>query len=250
MLNTRIYQDTPFSLNQTFALTKEASHHLARVLRASLNDTLTLFNGDGFNYTAVITDISKNATTVTIQDKTCNDTESPVAIHLVQGVSRGDKMDFCLQKAVELGVTSITPLLTERCGVKLTKERFAKKLQHWEGVINSACEQSGRSVVPQLHPIASLSEYIKTFQASLNHTALLCHPSPSAAHQIMLRDIPETNTSFTLLIGPEGGFSDSEVQAAIQHGFQCLTLGKRVLRTETAALAVIAALQVQSGDFS
>ena len=167
----------------------------------------------------------------------------PVEIYLAQGIARGEKMDFVIQKAVEMGVTQIYPVITERCNVRLDSEREQKRLQHWQAVVVSACEQSGRNYVPIVHAPMKLNLWLDSVNADKKFVL-----SPHVENK--LQEKMAQPASIAILIGPEGGLSDQEVSAASQHGFTALQLGPRVLRTETAALAALAVLQFQFGDFS
>lgn len=240
----RIYQNLLLQLHQTVTLTDQASHHLARVLRAQVGDELTIFNGQGGEYEARITQISKKNVQVELQVFQDRDVESPIRIQLAQGVAKGERMDIIVQKAVELGVTHITPLITERCNVRLDKEREEKRLAHWQAVIVSACEQSGRNRLPVLEAPVAYSAWLQTAKADLAFVL-----SPHVKEKLPERNLAN-NASIILLIGPEGGLSDQEVTAAVHHQFLPLNLGPRVLRTETATLAALSALQLQYGDFA
>jgi 16S rRNA (uracil1498-N3)-methyltransferase len=242
---SRIYQPIHLAPLTTVQLDSDASHHLARVLRAKVGDGLILFNGQGGEYTAVITHIDKKRVEVNVLDFIPRDVESPIQIQLAQGIARGEKMDFIVQKAVELGVTKIIPLVTERCNVRLDKEREEKRLQHWQGVIISACEQSGRNAVPQLATATALDQWLASVPSSAYRFVL----SPHVEKKLPV-DVISAHSTIVLLIGPEGGLSDAEVALAIKNGFMPLNLGPRVLRTETATIAAIAALQARYGDFS
>lgn len=238
----RIYQPGALSPQQSIALADESANHVGRVLRMQSGDALILFNGDGFDYPAVITETGKKSVQVQINAKLENPVESPLKIHLGQGISRGDRMDFAIQKAVELGVTEITPLFTERCGVKLDAERLQKRTEQWQKIAISACEQSGRSVVPTVHTAINLDKWLAQPTEELKLTL-----DPWA------KDTIKTLTPVSavrLVIGPEGGFSDREVQLTTSAGFVAVQLGPRVLRTETAALTAISALQLQMGDLA
>lgn len=243
MRNPRIYQPTPFEIGHPLVLNDDAFGHLVRVLRLPVNTNITLFNGDGYNYDATITEISKKSATVLINNQQENNIESPLNIHLGQGISRGDKMDFTLQKSVELGVNTITPIFTERCGVKLNKERLAKKVEQWQKIVNSACEQCGRSVVPEVKQPISLNEWLNQ-----ETSALKLNLHPKAQHSIM--SLPIENQEVRLLIGPEGGLSDNEILLAGEAEFIDVLLGPRILRTETAALTAITSLQCRYGDLT
>lgn len=244
MRNPRIFQQGTFSVNAKVLLSEDAFGHVIRVLRLKVGDTITLFNGqEPFQYQAQLVKVCKKSAEVTILSQHEHQTESPLNIHLGQGISRGDKMDFTLQKSVELGVNSITPLFTERCGVKLNAERLEKKRQQWQKIVISACEQSGRTSVPLVAEPMLLRDWLQQ-----DTRALKINLHPKAKHSIMT--IPMTNTRVRLLIGPEGGLSDEEICLANEHNFQDVLLGPRVLRTETAALTAITALQCRFGDLN
>lgn len=250
MSNPRIYQASTFTLHETVKLSDDAFGHLIRVLRLKSGDGVTLFDGqEAAQYQAILTDVNKKHASVEILAKDIISNESPLNIHLGQGISRGDRMDFTLQKSVELGVNTITPLFTERCGVKLTGERLAKKHQQWQKIVISACEQSGRCIVPIVRAPMLLSDWLTE-----NTTALKVNLHPKAQHSII--SLPKLNDGndkaenqrVRLLIGPEGGLTDAEISQANDANFQDVLLGPRVLRTETAALTAITALQCRFGD--
>jgi len=246
MRNPRIYQNTPLAVNETITLNEDAFGHTVRVLRLKEGDTVTLFNGHENqgkygDFQCELTQVTKKSAQVIIKNFTEKNIESPLNIHLGQGVSRGDRMDFTLQKSVELGVNTITPLFTERCGVKLTGERLQKKIDQWQKIVISACEQSGRCIVPVVKPALHLSDWL-----AQKTSALKLNLHPKAQHSIM--NLPQDNDRVRLLIGPEGGLNDDEIIQANGSGFIDVLLGPRVLRTETAALTAITALQCRYGD--
>ncbi|WNC73237.1 16S rRNA (uracil(1498)-N(3))-methyltransferase [Thalassotalea psychrophila] len=243
MSNPRIFQPIEFTVGSTIALSDDAFGHVVRVLRLKAGDEVTFFNGDGHDYQAELSEVSKKQGNANIIGKVARKNESPLNIHLGQGISRGDRMDFTLQKSVELGVNTITPLFTERCGVKLNAERLEKKRQQWQKIVISACEQSGRAVVPQVLAPVSLSEWLG--QAT---QALKINLHPRAEHSIMA--LPMSASRVRLLIGPEGGLTDEEIEQASNANYTEVLLGPRVLRTETAALTAITALQCKFGDLS
>lgn len=238
----RIYQPGHLQPGAETELSDDAANHVGRVLRMQSGAELVLFNGDGFNYPAQIIETGKKNVRVKVVAANANPVESPLRIHLGQGISRGDRMDFAIQKAVELGVTEITPLFTERCGVKLDAERLQKRTEQWQKIAISACEQSGRSIVPTVHPALNLDKWLAH---NTNELKLTLDP--------WTKDTIKTLTpvsALRLVIGPEGGFSDREVELTTQAGFVAVQLGPRVLRTETAALTAISALQLQMGDLA
>lgn len=256
MRNPRIYQNTPLNVGETVDLNDDAFGHTVRVLRLQSGDSVTLFNGHNLNdksnsakcgdYEGELVNVSKKSAQVLIKSFIEKSVESPLNIHLGQGVSRGDRMDFTLQKSVELGVNTITPLFTERCGVKLSGERLQKKIDQWQKIVVSACEQSGRCVVPIVKPAIQLNEWLEQ-----ETSALKLNLHPKAQHSIMNLPhsfLPECEVRVRLLIGPEGGLNDEEILQANNSGFVDVLLGPRVLRTETAALTAITALQCRYGD--
>ncbi len=239
----RLYQATPLAVQTTIRLDERAFHHAARVLRAKIGDQVVLFNGEGGEYTAIIRHVDKIGMEVEVIAFMPRDVESPLEIHLAQGVARGEKMDFIVQKAVELGVSKIIPLFTERCNVKLADERAGKRLAHWRATIMGACEQSGRNRLPEIVEPVALKDWLPTVQTDYRFVL-----SPFV--QDKLPPTLKPKASVVLLIGPEGGLSQAEVQMSQQAGFTPLNLGPRVLRTETASLAAISALQCRYGDFA
>lgn len=239
----RIYHsDLQLKPQQEFALDDDAANHVGRVLRMVAGDRLEIFNGDGRNYPATLCRVEKKAVYAICDAPVDNPAESPLRIHLGQGISRGDRMDFAIQKAVELGVCAITPLFTERCGVKLDAERLEKKREQWQKIVIAACEQCGRSVVPVVHLPVSLDKWLAQPDDCLK---LTLDPWTDAT----IKGLAPAR-HIRLVIGPEGGFTDAEVAATSAAGFLPVRLGPRVLRTETAALTAIAALQLQLGDLA
>ena len=203
-------------------------------------DALQVFDGSGHEFTGRLLEVGKKRVRVLLDESFAGQIESPLAIHLGQGLSRGERMDWAIQKATELGVNEITPIMSERCEVRLKDERAEKRLSHWRQVAISACEQCGRSRVPVIHPPVLLSEWIKTTEADLK---LVLHPvsEPLASHAKPGR--------LAFLIGPEGGLTDNEIDQAQASGFQPARLGPRVLRTETAPVVALAVAQQLWGDF-
>lgn len=240
-LMTRIYQPVSIIENSIMTLDDNAFNHLIRVLRMKTGENIILFDGTNHITPATIHEINKKSVTVKTATTLLDNRESPLKIHLGQVISRGEKMEFTIQKSVELGVTSITPLLSERCGVKLDAERLDKKVNQWQKIVISACEQCGRNIIPVIHPVMKLENWC----ANLN-SGLRLNLHPKATHGI--KHLPTGQTDISLLIGPEGGLSDDEINMTHQYQFTDILLGPRILRTETAALTALTALQVQFGD--
>lgn len=236
----RIFHHQPLAANSRIALDEGAARHVARVLRLGCGAQLRLFDGLGGEFPAVIDDADKNAVHVSVGEHLPIEVESPLMITLAQGISRGERMDFTIQKAVELGVQRIVPLDTERSVVNLKGERRDKKLDHWRGVIISACEQCGRNTLPELLPMQSITSWL---DIPLQGTGLLL--DHRAEGRVSTLNKPD---ALNLLIGPEGGLSEKEREMAYAAGYSGLRLGPRVLRTETAALTALASLQSLWGD--
>jgi 16S rRNA (uracil1498-N3)-methyltransferase len=218
-------------------------HYLSRVLRLGVGDSLSVFDGEGSEFAATISRMSKTTATLRIGEKTLTDTESGLRVHLVQGISRGERMDFVVQKATELGVKRITPVLTEYGVVKLDASRAEKRCNHWQKVAANACEQSGRVRLPLIDSPIPLKNWFGGKPERVDTELIL---KPGATTPLSEIDAPETKVC--VLIGPEGGFSDIEYEDADVAGFQPVSLGPRVLRTETASIAVLAILQSSWGD--
>ena len=242
-MTSRVYLDLPLITGATITLPEDAARHLVQVLRMRQGESFVVFNGHGGEYAATLSAVGKREAQATIGAFNAIDRESPLRISLAQCVSKGDRMDYTLQKAVELGVSTIVPLLSERTVVKLDAERWAKKIEHWRGVITSACEQSGRTRLPLLLTPANLDVWLRLEDDGSLRLAL----APGASRQ--LRQLDATGRAVTLLVGPEGGLSDAECALAAKYDFVLLALGPRVLRTETAGVAALAAIQAQWGDW-
>lgn len=238
----RIYHPEPLTAVSHCELSEDAVNHVARVLRMTTGQALELFDGSNHIYPAVIENISKKSVQVRLQTALEDDRESNLFIHLGQVISRGDRMEFTIQKSVELGVNVITPLWSERCGVKLDAERMAKKIQQWQKIAIAACEQCGRNRIPEIRPLMKLTDWCAEQSDMLK---LNLHPRADVGIS-QLSAIPAQGVR--LLIGSEGGLSAQEIDMTEQQQFQSVLLGKRVLRTETASLAAITALQVCFGD--
>jgi 16S rRNA (uracil1498-N3)-methyltransferase len=240
-LGLRIYTDQALSESTSCVVEGQAAHHVAVVLRRQAGDAITLFNGDGFAYQGHLLDCSKRRLSVQITQVGQPACESPVALHLYQGLSKGDRMDWVMQKAVELGAASVTPIQTARGVVRLDATRQAKRQTHWQAVMVSAAEQCGRCVLPVLHPLSALSELILPPGA----IGVVCDPEASQSVPML-----PTSQAYHLVIGPEGGLTTAECQGMLIKGYQRVSFGPRVLRTETAAVVALALLQAQFGDLS
>lgn len=237
----RIYTDQPLAADARVELEEAASHHLLKVLRMQPGRELIVFNGKGGEYPATIDSTGKKTAVLLLGEHQSRECESPLAIELAIGVSRGDRFDWVLQKATELGVSRITPLFTERTEVKLSGDRLQKRWQQWQKIVIGACEQCQRNRLPALQPVTSLTDYLPQCDANLR---FVLHHRAEASLQ---RETPPP--SVALLIGPEGGLSDDEIRAAEASGFVSWALGPRVFRTETAPIAALAVLQTLWGDF-
>ncbi|WP_158885893.1 16S rRNA (uracil(1498)-N(3))-methyltransferase [Rhodanobacter sp. L36] len=243
MRQIRIHVESALEPGTECALPTQAAEHVGRVLRLVAGDPLTLFNGDGHDYAATILTIDKRKVVVQVQSKQRIENESPLRLTLVQGIARGEKMDLIVQKATELGVTRIVPLLTERSEVRLDAARAEKRLAHWRAVAASACEQSGRARMPEILATQTLSNWVAGLaEDGALRLALL----PDAAHSS--RDLRFTQAGGLLVVGPEGGLGERDIELLENAGFEGLRLGPRILRTETAGLAALASLQALHGD--
>lgn len=242
MRKVRIYQFGQYAEGEQLALSESASHHVSCVLRMKPGEKIILFSGDNREFEATILEIKKKEVLVLIEKAKYKSTESPCKIHLAQALSKGERMEFVIQKAVELGVATITPLVTSRTVVKIKEERLQKKLTQWQGIILNACEQSGRNMIPLLKPFLSLEEYLTTN----NHypLKLVLHPNFSKT----IREYSGNYKDIALVIGPEGGFAEEEISKILEYDYQPLQLGPRILRTETAAIAALSVLQAYFGD--
>ncbi|HID7684119.1 TPA: 16S rRNA (uracil(1498)-N(3))-methyltransferase [Neisseria meningitidis] len=239
----RFYLPENLSVGQTVALPDNIVRHL-NVLRVRPNENITLFDGKGKAHAAQLTVLKKRRAEAEILHEDTTDNESPLNITLIQSISSGDRMDFTLQKSVELGVTAIQPVISERCIVRLDGERAAKRLARWQEIVISACEQSGRNTVPPVLPIIGYREALDKMPSE--STKLIM----SINRARKLGDIRQPSGAIVFMVGPEGGWTEQEEQQAFDAGFQAVTLGKRILRTETAPLAALAAMQTLWGDFA
>lgn len=239
----RLYLAPPWPIDQQVTLDDAQSHYLSRVLRLDAGRQVTVFDGLGNAASGTVVESGKRTTRLALTSASpATDKESPLNTHLAVGISRGERMDWVLQKATELGVTTISPLFTERTEVRLKGDRLEKKIAHWQQVIISACEQCQRNRLPELRAPVNFADFI---QQPMQGLALLLHHRESQS----LRQLPRPD-ALTLLIGPEGGLSETEIEQAMQrHQFRPVALGPRVLRTETAPIVALTAVQLLWGDF-
>ena len=239
----RYFIDQALEVNQTLSLPETLHRHAIQVLRGKLGDDLILFNGSGGEYLAQFSEVEKRRSSVLISAFDPVDRESPLDIKLVLALIKSDKFDFALQKAVEMGVTSIQPVIAARSVINLKANRLDKKMQHWQGVIHSACEQSGRTQVPILHPTLGFNDYLNQPENRLKLAML-----PEATEY--LSELSQPTQALSLLVGPEGGFREDEVSLMEQHQVQTVKFGPRILRAETAVIAGLALCQNLWGDLS
>lgn len=225
-------------------MTAGQAHHVIHVLRMQAGDALTLFDGRGAEYAAHIKRIDKSGILLAVGPRAVFSRESPLAVTLAQGISSGERMDYTVQKCVELGVTAIQPLMAQKSVVRLSGERAERRVAHWQSVAAAACEQCGRNLLPAVLQVQPLMAWLGGGAAREGARFLL---SPHGA-SVRLRDMVPLREAVTLLVGPEGGWNADETAAALAAGFQPLALGPRVLRTETAAVAALAAMQALWGD--
>ena len=238
---SRLYVPLSLVTGRQVELDDDSAHYLRTVLRLKKDDAIILFNGDGSEYHCRIDDVSRKTVRIAVEQGHERNVESPLDITLGLGIARGDRMDFSVQKAVELGVKTMTPLLTERCVVQFKGEKKPQRLQHWQKIVQHAAEQSGRTVLPVMTEIEPMQDWVNRQQG------LKVFLDPYA--QASLAELCPIDRQVTLLTGPEGGFAEQERDIAKTAGFIPVRLGSRILRTETASLAALAAVQMLWGDF-
>lgn len=243
---SRLFLEGNYQANQTIALPKEQAHYALTVLRLKNDYVIEAFNGQGLLATGRLIVTSRRTADFHIESVTKSDNESPLNTVLVQAISKGDRMDTSIQKSVELGVTAIQPIFTERCDVKLEADKLEKRRDQWQATVINACEQSGRTVVPKVLPIQSYQAWLAAQKSAQPVFGLVL--DPYAENSLKTITSPAVNTPIQLLIGPEGGLTETEVQQATQIGLTAIQLGPRVLRTETAGPAILAILQTLWGD--
>lgn len=240
----RIHVDHDLRPGREVRLPDQAGEHVARVLRLERGAPLILFNGNGYEFDGALASLAKHAVTAEIGQKRNVDRESLLPLTLAQAIARGEKMDWILQKATELGVARIVPVVTDRTEVKLDAERAERRMVHWRGVLAGACEQCGRNRLPDLEPPQAMDRWLATLG---DGPALRLALLPEG--DVTLRQFPQMENGAILAVGPEGGFTPNDVALLTQAGFHGLRLGPRILRTETAGIAALAALQAIAGDF-
>ena len=249
MRQLRFYIPLLFEINQEYDLPETTARHIVRVLRLGEGDEITIFNGDNNEYIAQLVETSKKTAVVRVLAQNEMNRESPLKTHLIQSLSKGEKMETTIQKSVELGVSVITPVNSERSNVNLFGTKYENKLEkkmlHWKGVVQSACEQTGRNALPELRPLLSLRSAL---DACRDSAALKLILSPHA--ESSLREINVAPQEVVMLVGPEGGLSEAEIEYAIDCGFIATRAGPRVLRTETAGPAMLSVIQMLWGDLS
>ena len=244
----RIYTHHPLSESHTATLDEKGIKHVREVLRLSVGSQIILFNGDGYNYSGEIVEVQKRNVSIQIQDRTQVECESPLPIHLLQPLCRSDKIDWCLQKATELGVSTITPFISSRVNFALPHKKIEKKLAHWQSVIHSACEQCGRAVIPVLN---APTEYQTLITSLPEHSfKIIANPHQETTHNHSPETLPEHQHEIVCAVGPEGGFSPEEIQLSLEHGFQSHRLGPRILRLETAVVTLLTMTQARFGDLN
>jgi 16S rRNA (uracil1498-N3)-methyltransferase len=239
---TRVHVAGPLTSGVRHTIEGDAANHITRVLRLEPGAPLTVFDGHGGEYAARIEAFRKGAVIIEVQDRSPASRESSLSLTLAQGVSRGERMDWVVQKATELGVTAIIPVLTERTVVKLDTQQSERKLAHWQGIAVAACEQSGRDRLPDIVAPLALPDFLRGIDPQSTRILL----SPTGTQRIS--DLKAPERKIVVLIGPEGGLAETEQRAAIGAGFVAVRMGPRVLRTETAAIAALTLLQHQFGD--
>jgi 16S rRNA (uracil1498-N3)-methyltransferase len=243
---TRVYVEAPVAAGKRVVVDGSAANHIARVLRLRGGDALTVFDGSGGEFGARIEELRKDTVVVAVEEHRPLDRESPLPLTLVQGISRGERMDWVIQKATELGATRIVPVFTKRSVVRLDEKQAERKLQHWRAIAVAACEQCGRNRIPDLAAPLDYFDALATGTHAhpTSPTRLLLSPTGD----LRINDLEDVGNGITVLIGPEGGLEDVEQEAAIAAGFQAVRLGPRILRTETAAIAALTIIQSYFGD--
>ncbi|MDP1774361.1 MAG: 16S rRNA (uracil(1498)-N(3))-methyltransferase [Methylobacter sp.] len=246
---SRLYTPAQLTTGKLIELDDDNGHYVRTVLRLKKDAPIILFNGHGGEYSCTVTEVSRKAVLVAVEQWNDHSVESPLHVALGLGISRGDRMDLTVQKAVELGVNQITPLLTERCVVQFKGEKKPQRLLHWQKIVQHAAEQSGRTALPALQEVETLQNWVGQQQGLKVFLDPYAETTLSELTPETMKSCPELSRRVTLLTGPEGGFSDQERAIAKASGFIPVRLGARILRTETASIAALAAVQLLWGDF-
>jgi 16S rRNA (uracil1498-N3)-methyltransferase len=241
----RFYHSKPININETIVMDEFAAHHALKVMRLKNNDQLILFNGDGSDYTGYVIRITKRQVEVSIKSKKSIENESNIRVTLLQSLTSSEKMDLIIQKTTELGITEIQPIVCERSIVKIKNEKIEKKILHWRQVSIAACEQCGRAEIPIIHKPVNIIKYLDKVEESDKGTKIIL--SPQAAESLD-SNIHKTKKDIKVLIGPEGDFTEEELDYSIQKGFLPIKIGPRILRTETAPICILSILQYKYGD--
>ena len=239
----RFYCSTHIPNEPTWCLPETVFHHAIRVLRMSVGDHLTLFDGTGYEYLAQLTKVDKHSAIVSLTRQPLISRESPLNLSLAQAILNHDKMDWVIQKAVELGVTNIMPIMTERSIVKLSQEKVTGRLERWQQIVISACEQCGRTILPTVHAPVTLVNWLNTIKAAKRIVL-----DPTSEGSLMQLSSSATD-DWVFVVGPEGGLSQDELSLLYRHQFIGVSMGPRILRTETAGLAILSCAQMLWGDF-
>ncbi len=245
-MKVRLYCELPIAVGQTVQLPDAAAHHARDVLRLAVDDDVTLLNGLGGEYAATLTLVNKKGVEARVQAHSLREAEAPFSITLAQSLATGDKMDWVVEKAVELGATSVVPIAAARSVLRLSAERAAKRRLHWQAIARAACEQCGRNRLAQIAPVTRFDTWLAAVATT---PALKLMLSPVADVAITSLPAPQPGDAIVLLVGPEAGLSDTEEARARAAGFRGIVLGPRVMRTETAGLAALAAIHARWGDF-
>jgi 16S rRNA (uracil1498-N3)-methyltransferase len=241
-MNPRFFVSSPLAAGREIALPSAAAHHAARVLRLKPGDAVTLFDGEGGEYGAEIRSATRRAVDVVVTERRAVERESPLEVTLAQALIATERMDFAIQKAVELGASAISPVATARSVARLEGERARRRAEHWRAIAIAACEQCGRNRVPEVHAPTELGAWLR--QPSSAERRLVLVPSAEEALAAVA-----AGRKIELLVGPEGGFAPEEALAAVAAGFRAVRLGPRILRAETAGPAMLAALNALWGDW-
>ncbi len=242
MRTPRFYTPEPLAVGEELLLPDTTFRHAIQVLRLNAGEPLILFNDTGGEYQARVTSVSKRAASALIENFSSIDSESPLHLTLAIAIIKPDKMDFALQKAVELGVACIQPLITQRSVIRIGKDKTDKKIQHWQGIVQAACEQSGRTRLPTVEIPQTLESWL---ESTTTGTRIILAPGDYPLINALAEDLPRP---ISLLIGPEGGFTDEEVEMCVKAGVTAVSLGPRILRAETASTTALALLQQRYGD--